>query len=464
MRTALFVLLASSLAHAQQVEERYFLDQAGSEASTGDGRAAGALGSSEMRRANRVASQLLRRRMAADRGGDLRLLDEARDAEVIVVRGVFDRVQDVLRAIEVRHVVIPPRLLRRLPLLVHQTLMVNCPGNLGPGADEKVRAFVAGGGFLVTTDWALTLTSRAFPGTIRRAGRDTADDVVDVDVSPSEHPFLEHVHETGDTLRWWLEGSSYPVRVLDERAVEVLFTSEQMRRRYGHAPIVATFRHGEGQVLHTTSHFYLQRSRLETGRDRAEASVLARDMGLSDADVSALRAAGLSAARVGEVASAYAMQQLLSNVIVVKRRDNDRLLSTYRWRLRSATTLLSSREDGQPIAELLQGFLLREVAREGGSVKVRDLFGREGWVDAALLEDRFPPPPALARVHEPEPEQAVLDASLPEPAPAPVPPSSEASAGCATGRARPTPWALVLAAVLYRRSRRAGSSVSKRKP
>jgi len=453
--------MAPALVGAQAAEEQYFLDEANRAmpararrgSSPSDGRAGGQLGTQEMRQANTVASQLVRRRMQSTRPRDLELLENAREAEVIVIRGSYDRVQDVLTALETDHVVLPPRLIAQLPLMSTQTVMVNCPGNMSRAGVEKLRRFVETGGFLVTTDWALRLATRAFPETIRRGGRNTGNDVVPVEVVDHDHPFVDNVQATDDTLRWWLEGASYPIRVLDPRRVEVLLTSDVMGRRYGEAAIAVTFVEGEGRVLHTTSHFYLQQSRLASQRDRARGSAFARDLGLSDGDVDALRQEGLDDVRVGHVAGAFAMQQLISNVVITKRRENDLLLSHFQLRARGEGTLTAEADGtGEPQGEIKSGFLLRELEARDDMVRVRDLFGREGWVAESMIQRPAPPP-------EPEPEPEVVpELTMLDPAAGESreSPSEVAHAGCAIARSEATPIlpALVLFSALALWARR----------
>ena len=63
---------------------------------------------------------------------------------------------------------------------------------------------------------------------------------------------------------WWLEGSSYPIEVLDKKKVKVLVRSEELKRRYKHDPVIISFEWGKGVVYHMISHFYLQRSETRT--------------------------------------------------------------------------------------------------------------------------------------------------------------------------------------------------------
>ena len=62
---------------------------------------------------------------------------------------------------------------------------------------------------------------------------------------------------------WWLEGSSYPIEILDKK-VKVLVRSEELKRRYKHDPVIISFEWGKGVVYHMISHFYLQRSETRT--------------------------------------------------------------------------------------------------------------------------------------------------------------------------------------------------------
>src|SRR5579862_2256470 len=75
-----------------------------------EGNAGGGLGDVEMRRANRAAAEILKARMEKNRPSDLLLIRQAVGADVVVIQGSYDRVQDVLRAVDVKHVLIPPAL------------------------------------------------------------------------------------------------------------------------------------------------------------------------------------------------------------------------------------------------------------------------------------------------------------------------------------------------------------------
>jgi len=317
----------------------------------------------------------------------------------------------VLRAVEVKHVVIPPSLLDRLDLLPTQTLMVNCPGQLSPAAIKKVHDFVARGGYLVTTDWAINVTAKAFPGTIEHNGQRTPNDVVSVTTHDASEPLLSHMKALKDQPRWWLENASFPIRILDRQKVRVLMSSDEMKKKYGEGAVVVAFRFGDGKVLHMTSHFYLQQARLLVASEKRAGSAFAKDVGLSDADVAAMKKKGVNPddVRAGEVTSAYSMQQMSTNLLVEKQRGNDRLMKE---RYNSTITLDDVPLAGSPAlatttppaappppkagskpsepparpTTVKRDYRVQVLEQRGDKVRVRDLFGNEGWVPAQAVK------------------------------------------------------------------------------
>lgn len=115
------------------------------------------------------------------------------------------------------------------------------------------------GGLLYTTDWALmNVVQKAFPNTIA-AGGGTEDGVVPVTVDKNDDNLMSKMllRKEGHP-QWWLEGGSYPIKVLDPKRVNVLASSAQMGKRYGSSPVVVRFRWEDGEVIHVVSHFYRQ--------------------------------------------------------------------------------------------------------------------------------------------------------------------------------------------------------------
>jgi len=267
-----------------------------------------------MDKAYEVSIKALMEKMRREDPEEERHLREVTQADVVVVRGQYDRVQDVLRAMDIPHTLIDPGQVDRTDFSPSQVVFVNCPGNLTRQGNTNMRRFVEAGGFLVTTDWALKhLLEPAFPGLLRYNDRPTGDDVVRIEILEGGHRFLEGLVGPGEDPQWWLEGSSYPIEILDREKVEVLITSREMAERYGEAPIAVTFAFGQGSVFHIVSHYYLQRSELRTARHEMPSSSYFAEKGV------ALDAA-MEDVPLGYAESAYSSASFIAKVITAKKK------------------------------------------------------------------------------------------------------------------------------------------------
>ena len=275
-----------------------------------------------MRRAYGVSGRLFRDRLAQDRPDDERELRRVGRGEVVSVRGRYDHIHRVLEATGVPFLDVAPEDVERLDWDAMQVLLVNCPGELPAEALRRIPAWVRNGGYLVTTDWALKhVVEPLFPETIKHNGAQTADCVVRVTMSDQgDDPLLDGFLEDGRDPLWWLEGSSYPITVLDPSRVKVLARSGEVADRWGEDAVVATFEEGEGTVLHLLSHLYLQRSDVRGAHDAMAATAyMGEELGVAPAAVQAMRgdAEGLNAA---EIRSALSKAGMISKVILRSRK------------------------------------------------------------------------------------------------------------------------------------------------
>jgi len=256
--------------------------------------------------------------MADQAPEDAAALDAVEASDIIVVGGTYDHVEVVLQALNLPHETVAPDDLWRLTLRPEQLLVVNCPGNVDPRSIVQIREFVASGGSLFTTDWALRhVIEPAFPGVLAYNEQPTADAVVRVEVVDADNRFLQGVMEPGDDPQWWLEGSSYPIRILDAERVKVLLTSRQLAEQWGESPVAVVFPHGQGEVFHMISHYYLQRTETRNARHRAGAAAYATEKGVA-------LAADLDGLTVGDVESASTSARLFANVVADKKRRSTR--------------------------------------------------------------------------------------------------------------------------------------------
>jgi hypothetical protein len=256
----------------------------------------------------------------SEMSGDERVLMEGLRAEdVVVVRGRYDRVEQVLELAGIPHRLINPPEVARTRLAPEQLLIINCPGTLDPDGIAAVRRFVEEGGSLVTTDWALKeVLEPAFPGFVRCNGRSTGDEVVRIEVRSSDDPFLQGLFHDGADPLWWLEGASYPIEILDRERVRVLLTSREVGERYGESPVAVAFNFGRGDVLHMISHYYLQRAETRTARHAAGWKSYATEVGRVEVSESA--PAELDYLTTAEVEAAHKSMKFTRNIILEKKR------------------------------------------------------------------------------------------------------------------------------------------------
>ena len=239
--------------------------------------------------------------------------------------------------------------------------------------------------------WALAhIVEKAFPKYVRWNHTQTADDVVAVQMHRHSDNFLKHVHVDGAEPKWWLEGSSYPIRVVDPRRVDVLISSREMKEKYGEAPIAVRFRDGDGVVVHITSHFYLQRADLRTARDKAGADGFVADLEMDEATTASLAGKARSGGvKTGEVASAYAMQQMSVNVLVSKKKENEKLMEdVYDHVMTAGAPLLGAPGGASTGQEVEEGWSVKVLGESGQWIRVQNLFGHQGWVISSLVRKK----------------------------------------------------------------------------
>jgi hypothetical protein len=281
-----------------------------------------------MRRAYRVAASALKAEMEATRPEEAAELHGVRTGEVVAVRGSYDKLGRVLEATGVPARQVDPEQLGGLDWDALQVLLVSCPGHLPPVALERLAPWVRAGGYLLTTDWALkNVVEPLFPGTVRHNGRQTSDCVVRVESAEAQQdPLLAGFLEAGREPLWWLEGSSYPIEVLDPARVRVLVRSREVAAHWDADAVVVTFEEGRGTVLHLLSHLYLQRSDVRTAADARPASAwLAAEAQLGGADLEAC-AAMAGDLRASELRSASSKTRLLTNLVLGARRRKQRVV------------------------------------------------------------------------------------------------------------------------------------------
>lgn len=286
--------------------------------------------------------------------------EEVRQAHVVVVAGSADHMEQVLRKAGAKFVVVSAAEIANLPLHSQQVLMVNCRGVLPQPARERVRRFVAAGGFLYTTDHAVhELVEPLFPETIAWNHVTTQQQVFPLQVYGDKNArgLLKHLGGSA-AQRWQLAGGGYLFKVLDPHRVETLMESKEVAARYGTGVLGVRFKYEDGYVIHVTGHFYTQ-------------------PGQEDAVAGAGRA----------------FEQLSANVVTEKAADKGRLDSLYNEAPSRPVMLQAAPEAAAPpvpaasvtTQTLERAAKVRVLDKKGAYYRVRDDQGNEGWAPASAF-------------------------------------------------------------------------------
>ena len=271
-------------------------------------------------RAYSAGAKVARHRMRVEAPEDADALERVQASDVVVIDGSYDHVGRVFDALELPYSRVGPTQLDRVRLRPEQLVVVNCPGQIDSRQVGRLAGFVHDGGSLFTTDWALRhVIEPGFPGLVAYNERPTADDVVRIQMRGHDNPFLQGVMTADDDPQWWLEASSYPIRVLAPDRVRVLIDSAELAAKYGEPAVVVAFDHGAGEVLHMISHYYLQRTELRSQRHAMSGTAYAAAKGYAPAPS---EAAAFAESSLGDVESAASSSRLLANVVASRKRKS----------------------------------------------------------------------------------------------------------------------------------------------
>lgn len=259
-------------------------------------------------------------RYAEQRKREIEIMQKAR---ILVVTGAWDHVEIVLGHLKIRHTLLRAQELKQAGLNPNQIVLVNCEGNMDKRTRERVRWFVNVGGYLMSTDWALTkAVGRSFPGYMAQSAKaNTGNDVVIVEEAAPGHDLTAGVFEGVAALKWWLEIQAFPIEIVYPERCTVLVDSAQMRQRYGTSPMAAVFNWGLGKVQHSVSHFFLQEEAMQHVREPRARMIFAADhLGLSLEQVRRMASYGqfsgqLTEKTMEEIAPDYSMFRMIVNMV-----------------------------------------------------------------------------------------------------------------------------------------------------
>ena len=276
----------------------------------------------KMSTAYRVAQEMIKDKLK-DVDEDMAAeFEELGQSEVIVSTGVHDNIEQVFNGIGLKHNLINPQQFEKIDLDPDQIIFINCPGNVTSKGLRNLVTFVEKGGFLFTTDWALRhVIEPGFPGYIKYNNRPTSDEVVRVDILAEEDPFLQSLIGPNDDPQWWLEGSSYPIEILNHKEVDILIKSKEIEKKYGESAVFVTFDYGKGKIYHMISHFYLQRAETRTARHAKSGAEYANEkLNMDQYREEKYKNMGIENANLSDVEAAYSSSSIMNKILWDKRK------------------------------------------------------------------------------------------------------------------------------------------------
>ena len=276
----------------------------------------------KMSTAYRVAQEMIKDKLK-DVDEDMAAeFEELGQSEVIVSKGVHDYIEQVFNGIGLKHNLINPQQFEKIDLDPDKIIFINCPGNVSSKGLRNLVTFVEKGGFLFTTDWALRhVIEPGFPGYIKYNNRPTSDEVVRVDILAEEDPFLQSLIGPNDDPQWWLEGSSYPIEILNHKEVDILIKSKEIEKKYGESAVFVTFDYGKGKIYHMISHFYLQRAETRTARHAKSGAEYANEkLNMDQYRKEKYMNMGIDDANLSDVEAAYSSSSIMNKILWDKRK------------------------------------------------------------------------------------------------------------------------------------------------
>jgi len=276
----------------------------------------------KMSTAYRVAQEMIKDKLK-DVDEDMAAeFEELGQSEVIVSKGVHDYIEQVFNGIGLKHNLINTKQFEKIDLDPDKIIFINCPGNVTSKGLRNLVTFVEKGGFLFTTDWALRhVIEPGFPGYIKYNNRPTSDEVVRVDILAEEDPFLQSLIGPNDDPQWWLEGSSYPIEILNHKEVDILIKSKEIEKKYGESAVFVTFDYGKGKIYHMISHFYLQRAETRTARHAKSGAEYANEkLNMDQYREEKYKNMGIENANLSDVEAAYSSSSMMNKILWDKRK------------------------------------------------------------------------------------------------------------------------------------------------
>ena len=168
--------------------------------------------------------------------------------DIVETKGQWDNAGRALQKMGIACTTIRGSDLREYPLEHTKVLILNCPGNVPRDTFQRIRDFVARGGYLICTDWALDeMLQKTFPGYVEWNRKENHHDFYDAAIVNPDPVLCRY---TVANANWKLDRGCHLLTVLKPEAVRVVVRSQSLAHEDGQGILAVTFAFGRGQILH----------------------------------------------------------------------------------------------------------------------------------------------------------------------------------------------------------------------
>ncbi len=277
-----------------------------------------------MEQAYELSGIIVKDRLANEDHSNTKVIENISSNDLVVIEGTYDHIHLVLSHLKLPFVSINHNQLKDVKFEPHQTVFVNCAASFPQDQARRLATFVAEGGQLITTDWALKFVLEpAFPGYVSYNNKPTSDEVVRVEVMDKDDAVIKGFLDEETAPVWWLEGSSYPIKIQNKEKVKVLIRSKELKDKYGEEAVLIRFEYGKGVVYHMISHFYLQRTETKDTKQTSAASEYMKTKNVSVLQDEAVKEQA-DKLNYGEVQSANTSSEFIMRAVINQKKKNQK--------------------------------------------------------------------------------------------------------------------------------------------
>lgn len=174
---------------------------------------------------------------------------------VLVIKGQWDDSGRTLTKLGIPHEKIGTGDVEDFNFHSTKVVIIDCPGDMNRKACQKLRDFVARGGYVLSTDWTLKFfVNTTFNDYLKWNKEINRKEVYDATVVGADPVLFGH---TVTNAHWKLDRDSELLHISNPDAVRVLVTSRELKDedpdRLGALAVIFPF--GRGYVLHMVGHF-----------------------------------------------------------------------------------------------------------------------------------------------------------------------------------------------------------------